>query len=123
MAATGSSLRVDGYQDFMRACAKADSATKRAVRATFRDVGDPVKRDAAALFSDIDARSAAGYRTVVRQRGVAVEQKFRKTTGKHPEFGALQMRRALVPALEENEAETNRAFEHAIDHVCDRFER
>ena len=47
MAQSGSTLRVEGYQDVMRAFARADKDTKRNMRAAFRDVGDVVKRDAA----------------------------------------------------------------------------
>jgi hypothetical protein len=124
MAATGGTLRVEGYQDFMRACAKADKDTKRAVRDTFRPVGDIVRVDAAAMLAPVSARSAAGFRTRVRQRGVAVvEQSIRKTTRQHPEFGALQMRRALLPSMQHNEQRVEKEFEKATDTVCDRLER
>src|SRR4029077_10549899 len=89
-------VEVRGYKELIRASALADKATKREMRATFRKVGDPVKQDAAALFQRYDAGSAAGYKTRVRQRGISVEQSLRKTTGKHPEFGRLQMRKALL---------------------------
>lgn len=118
-----STLRVEGYRQFLTACDNADKNTKREVRATFRKVGDAVKEGAAARFAGVDARTAAGFRTGVRRTGVSVQQSLRKTTGLHPEFGALQMRRALVPSLEANAAETERAFEQAIDKVCNLFER
>ena len=107
----------------MRACAHAEPDTKRYVREAFRKVGDSVKLDAVQRFAPIDARSAAGYRTRVRQRGVIVEQSLRKTTGKHPEYGALQMKRALLPAQAQQEPETIRRIEEAIDKVCDLWER
>lgn len=115
-------VRVEGYREFLRACDRAGKESKKEVRDTLRKVGDTVKLDAARRFSAYDRRSAAGYRTRVRQRGIAVEQSLRRTTGKHPEFGALQMRRALVPALTENEPETERALEQALDRVADHFE-
>ena len=115
-------FRVVGYQEFMRATARADKDTKRYVREAFRKVGDSVRLDAVQRFAQYDARSAAGYRTRVRQRGVAVEQSLRKTTGKRGDYGALQMRRALLPALAENQAATEQAFEHAVDQIADRFE-
>src|SRR4029077_5411838 len=97
--AQGATLRVEGYRQLMQALAKSDKATRKAVRDELRHAGDQVKTGASLRFARTDARSAAGYRTRVRQRGVAVEQSLRKTTGKHPEFGALQMRRALIPSL------------------------
>jgi hypothetical protein len=118
-------LRVE-YESVIRGLKEADTRTRREVRAEIRHAGESVRADAGALFtahearkgrplSPSDARTAAGYRTIVRARGVAVEQKLRRTTGKHPEFGKMQMRRALVPALEENEDKTYRALESALD--------
>jgi hypothetical protein len=60
---------------------------------------------------------------VVRQRGIAVEQSRRRTTGKRPDFGALQMTRALMPSLDEHEAETMQELERAMDEVADIFDR
>jgi hypothetical protein len=116
-------LVVRGYREFLRATARSTAETKRAVRGALREVGEVVKVDATRRFERFDARSAAGYRVRVRQRGVAVEQSLRKTTGKHPEFGALQMRKALLPALVSKEREVERGFEKAIDKVADTFER
>lgn len=116
-------LRLKGYREFLRACDRAGRETKKEVRGTFREVGDIVRDEARSRFEDISPKSAAGYRTRVRARGVAVEQSLRRTTGTRPDFGSLQMREALVPALEEKEDEVEDAMEKAIDKVADHFER
>ncbi len=115
-------LKVIGYTEFMRACARGEKDTKKYTRDVLRATGDAVKTDAAGRFAKYDAKSAAGYRTYVRQRGVSVEQSIRKTTGLRPNFGVLQMRRALIPALIEKEPETEKAMEHALDMIEIRFE-
>jgi hypothetical protein len=115
-------LAVHGLKEMLKANAKADKETRLAVRHELRAVGDIVKQDAASLFAPVNSRSAAGYKTRVRQRGVAVEQSIRKTTGKHPEYGALQMRKALLPALHANAAETERRMERAMDTISRRYE-
>lgn len=115
-------LVVHGYRQFLKAADNAGRESKKAVRGAFREVGDIVKVDAATRLREIDARSAAGLRTVVRARGVSVEQTLRKTTGQHPEYGRLQLRRALEPALEEKQAQVEQAFEKAIDKVADHFD-
>lgn len=115
-------LVVKGLRDFLRACDRAGKESKKEVRGAFRKVGDIVKVDAAERFLGYDARSAAGFRTVVRQRGVSVEQTLRKTTGLRPDFGALQMSKALLPALNEKEDAVEQAMEHAIDIVSDHFD-
>lgn len=119
----GSTLRVEGYQELLRALKAADRADRLAVRKTLRGVGETVQRDAVQTLNPIDAKSAGGYKTYVRQRGVAVEQSLRKTTGVHPEWGSWQMRHVLIPALVANEDDTKRAMERALDQVTDRFNR
>jgi len=58
-------------------------------------------------------RTAEGFRTYVRGQGstVQVEQSLRKTTGLRPDWGALQMTEALLPARDEK-----------LDEVADRIE-
>jgi len=115
---------VRGYREMMQATLKADRMTRKEIRDTFRHVGDLVKSDAQARFASIDQKSAAGYRTRVRQRGVIVEQSLRRTTGKHsPQYGILQMQRALLPALADNQDEVMREMEQAINTACDTWER
>ncbi len=120
--ARSSTVRVKGYRDFQRAIARADKDTKREVRNAFREVGDIVRVDAENRLDDTSPKSAAGLRTRVRQRGVAVEQSLRRTTGKRPDWGKHQMREALVPALEDNTQQVMREFEEALDRVADRFD-
>lgn len=115
-------VAVTGYREFLRACDRAGTDSRKQVRGTFRKVGDIVKVEAAADFVDYSPHSAAGYRTVVRQTGVSVEQSLRKTTGLRPDFGALQMRVALLPALDKKADQVEHEFEHAIDVVADHFD-
>lgn len=121
--AQGATLRVEGYRELLRAFQVADREQRLALRRTLREVGAIVQRDAVRRFSPINARSAAGYKVRVRQRGVAVEQSLRKTTGVHPEWGAYQMRHALLPALEANEGYVEAATERALDAVANHFNR
>jgi hypothetical protein len=119
----GATLRIENYRQFMQTVARADKATRKAVRDELRQSGEHVRADSARLFASTDPRSAAGYRVRVRQRGVAVEQSLRRTTGKHPEFGTLQMRRALLPSLYGNEDRTVRELEQAMGRIAARFNR
>lgn len=121
--------RVSGLRELIVACDAADKATKKLVRDELRKAAEPV-RDSARLKltkgvarSPSIARTAAGYRVIVRRTGiVSVEQKLRKTTGKRPDFGALQMREALVPALEENRDDVNREMDDAVERIVERFD-
>jgi hypothetical protein len=101
----------------------ADRETKRDARRILARAGQAIEQDAAARIAPKDARSASGYRTSVRQRGIVVRQSLRKTTGLHPEWGAYQMRHGLIPARGAQMPETTRALEHAMDEIANRFNR
>jgi hypothetical protein len=119
----GSTTAVKNLRPFLKAALKEEKESRKLVRAEYRHVGDIVKEEGARLFGKYDAGSAAGFRTVVRQRGVSVEQRKRKTTGTRPDYGALQMRLALLPALDAKEEEVVEAFDRATDAICDHFDR
>lgn len=112
---------VRGYSEFMRAMQLADKQSRKALRDELRRTGERVRVDAGARFARYSARTAAGYRTRVRQRGIAVEQSLRRTTGLRGDFGALQMRRALLPARDDNLDTLERDLEAAMDRIADRF--
>jgi hypothetical protein len=112
-------VKVKGVRELQRALAKGDTEQKKRVRLVFKEVGDIVREEATSRFAGIDARSAAGFKTRVQQRGVKVQQSRRKVTGLRGDYGALQMRRALVPALGDKEHEVLEAFEDALDKVVD----
>lgn len=116
-------LRVTGYKELLRACDRAGKDTKKQVRGALRNTGEIVRVDAARRFAGYSTVSAAGFKVRVRQRGVAVEQSLRKTTGKNPGWGALQMTQALIPARSETREQVEQEFEHALDRVAASFER
>ena len=127
-------IRVRGYTEVVKGLGAVDKATRKAVRADLRHIGDDVKEGSQARLTAYAAthhttpgarasyaRTASRIRTIVRQRGVSVEQTLRKTTGLHKEFGALQMRDALVPSLEANEEKTKVAVTESLDRICGEF--
>lgn len=118
----GATVSVEGFRELMLGLHNAGKDTEKFGRAALRHAGDAVKEDASRKFAKYSKRTAEGYRVRVRRTGVAVEQSIRRTTGLRPDFGALQMRRALVPALEENTEETMHAMEVAVDLVAERLE-
>src|SRR3990170_2322475 len=81
-----------------------------------------VAEEARSLFVRYDARSAAGFRPRTKGFGRAlVEQRRRRTTGRHPEFGALQMRKALLPGLWHKANEVEHRLEEMIDRLGGRY--
>lgn len=127
MARSGSSrLEVRHYHELLRAFRKAGTETKRELEGALRKVGNIVRDDARRKLGSFRAGPASrptitGLRTVVRARGVSVEQTRRRTTGLRPDWGATQMRLGLVPARDESQPEVIREFDRVLDHVSRDF--
>jgi hypothetical protein len=113
---------VSGLSELLKASKAMGSATNKEVREAFREAGDIVKVDAVPRLAKYSTKSAAGFKVRVRQRGVAVEQSLLKTTGKRPDWGSLQMRKALLPAVTKTMPELEAEFVKAIDKVATIFE-
>jgi len=120
---TTQTVRVKGLREFMRATAKAEKGTKKAVQDKLKEAADIVRVEASQRFTPTSAKSARGFRTRARMSGAFVEQSLRKTTGDHPTYGRLQMRRALEPALEAKSHEVEQRLEKAVDDLADTMER
>jgi hypothetical protein len=112
------SVRVTGLREVQRAFRAMGKEADKMVRDELKQVGDIVRADAAQRFESISPSSAAGYKVSVRQGSISVRQSKRKTTGKRPDFGTLQMRVALEPALAANEQQVVRALDAALDRLA-----
>jgi hypothetical protein len=116
--AQGASLKVKNLRQLHRALKNVDDDLKRELEQELRAAGDIVALDAQQRFSVIDVGSAAGIRSRVKGFGrVVVEQQRRKRTGERPDFGALQMRRALLPARAANEDRVLESVEGMLDRI------
>ena len=120
MAASGATLHVKDYRKFMSRC-RTPTRHARVARAEIRHAGDQVKTDAAAAVRQYDPRSAAGYRIVVRQRGVAVEQSIRKTTGNGPTSGRCRCGGRWCPHWTRTRTRPARRSRQALDTIATRF--
>lgn len=112
-------IRVRGLRELQRTLQQADKETRKQVRAVLKETGEIVRKEGANRFESIDSGSAHGFKVRVRQRGVSVEQSKRKTTGKRGDYGQLQMRKALDPAVKDKHDEIVREFEQALDKIAD----
>src|SRR4051812_31611934 len=97
------SIRYEGLREVAQALREVDRGALVELTKDLGEVGGVVERDARSRFDRIDAASAAGFDTRVRVNSsslglVTVGQKLRKTTGRRPDFGALQVTSALLPA-------------------------
>lgn len=98
-------VQLKGLPAARRALRSYDKALDGRVKTELKAGGELVRSTAQSMFSKYDSRSAAGYRVVVRARGVAVEQRYGRTTGLHADYGRLQLATALFPARDAREPE------------------
>lgn len=114
-------FRVHGFRELQRAIRHAGPEADRVLNDAFRDIGESVRVEWESRFARrgrSEQKSAAGYRTRLRQKGVAVGQSKRKKTGKHPEYGALQQRYGMRVVID-MDRDIERRLERAIDKVGD----
>lgn len=113
-------VKVHGLRQLGRAFKAADADLTRELDRELLAVGQIVADDARRRFNAVDERSAAGFRPRLRGFGrLEVEQRRRRKTGKRPDYGALQMRRALLSARAAN---TERVVD-SLDAMLDRIGR
>lgn len=115
-------VKVEGLRELIVRADAADKATTKLVREGLRDAVQPVRVEAARLFTRYDARSASKYRVVVRRTGlVAVEQGLRRSTGMRPDFAGLQMRKALLPGFEATRPVVIANLQKQLDEIATVF--
>ncbi len=115
--------RVHGLGATQRAFADFAAEVAEGLPQALAEAGERVRQDAYERFSPISPASAAGFKVRARKRGVVVAQGKRKKTGQRPDFGRLQMERALTPALRSNEGEAVRLVRKVVDDACRNFNR
>jgi len=118
MAASGfGTVRIRGLRETQRAFVKLGLGIRAELVAELRRVAEPVAATAKDKLARYDGISLGtiGPRTSVL--GAFVTQRARKVTGQRPDFGALQMREGLIPALEEHADDIEEGALHALDAI------
>jgi hypothetical protein len=111
-------VKVKGLRQLHRALKNYDNGLKLQLEAELRQAGEVVASGAQSRFVGVDARSAAGFKSRVKGFGrVVVQQSRRRTTGLRGDFGSLQMRKALLPSVAENEPMVIRSIEGMLDRL------
>lgn len=111
-------VKTKGLKELRRALKGVDADASKELDNQLKEVAEVVASGARQLFTAIDSRSAAGFKP--RLRGfsqVMVTQTRRRKSGQRPDYGSLQMRRALIPALWSNKTNIERRLENMIESV------
>lgn len=110
-------IRVQGVREVNAAFRKID-------RKLASEFGNDLKKAAAPVVDAAKQKEkwqGASIGTIRAKRTgarVFVEQSARKVTGLRGDYGALQMRDALIPALDENTAEVFGEVEKVLNHYA-----
>jgi hypothetical protein len=113
-------VRTRGLRELKRDLHKVNREAEKTLNAGLKRAAEPVVDAARAKEGRWAGAKTGTIGPKVTRRGVFVTQRARKVTGLRSDFGALQMREAFIPALEENEKEVERALEHEFDRLLDR---
>lgn len=111
-------LIVEGLGQLLRNLKEAEPKTRKLITEDLRKAVEPIRDDAARRFSTVSAKSASHYGITVRSAGhIDVEQRLRKVTGRRPDWGALQMRKALLPAAAAKQEQVVGRLSHSLDLI------
>jgi hypothetical protein len=111
----GFAVRYEGLTALVKALRELDRLALKELRREFKLIGERVEASARRRFSRYNVKSALGFKTSVKSTGlVVVQQSLRKTTGLRPDWGALMMRKALLPGRAQHMDETIRDAEQAV---------
>lgn len=110
-------IRVHGVREVNAAFRKIDKNLARQFGNDLKKAATPVVEEAKMLSQQWQGASLNTIRAKRSGPRVFVEQSARKKTGLRPDFGALQMHSALIPALDEK---SDVVF-HLVEIVLNRY--
>jgi hypothetical protein len=110
-------IRVKGLRELTRAFRNLEDDTWPELRKQLKESAQPVAESARTKISQYRGASLGTIRPRVTTSSVFVTQTKRKVTGKRGDYGGLQMRTGLIPALDENTDRVVRDLEHMLDRL------
>lgn len=120
MAGRAVTVNVKGYKEVIRALNRTDKETRKTLKDALKEAAEPVAVTARGLIAKYRGASTSTIQPRVVTKGVFVTQRKRKTTGMRPDFGSLQMRKGMIPALYDHEDDIVEHVDHAIGVLINR---
>lgn len=123
MAGTSKVVRVEGLRELVKATGGYKTALAKEIRAELIVGAKLVSTDARSRMTRIDAKSAMGLVPFAKATGVSgVKQRKKKRLNPgRGDYGALQMRKALLPALWSKRDDIERNIERMLDKLGGRW--
>jgi hypothetical protein len=113
------SIRVEGLREVTAAFRQVDRSLATSLGDDLKKAAEPVAESARRKVTRFQGASVGTIRAKRSGPNVVVEQSARKVTGLRGDFGALQMRKVLEPALDENEDKVFSEVERVLDKYAD----
>lgn len=113
-----STVRVQGLREVNAAFRKIDKKLVREFGNDLKKAALPVLEEAQMLEQQWAGASIGTLRIKRSGPRVFVEQSARKKTGLRPDYGALQMEQALIPALDNKTAAVFLAVDRVLTHYA-----
>jgi len=108
-------IKIRGEREVRASFRRYERGVKKTVFKAGYAAAKIVSTDARPRFSDISSKTATGFVPSVRGPRAKVRQRIGPTTGLRGDFGSLQMRRALLPALYAKQGEAVRVYETSLE--------
>lgn len=110
-------VRIRGLRETIRALNRVNKQVAKQVRDELKRAVEPVAASARDRVGRYPGASTSTIGPKATTRSVFVTQRKRKVTGLRPDFGSLQMREGLLPALAEHEDDIVGQVEDALDRL------
>lgn len=110
-------IQVEGLRELNRAFAVAEKELQKELRSGLKKAAEPVAEVARGKAARFGGNVARGIAAGSRAGGAVVRQRNKRVSGLRPDFGVLQMRTVLEPALAEQQDAVVRAVEQVLDSV------
>lgn len=108
-------VRVQGIREVSAAFRQVDRALMRQFGDDLKKAAEPVAELARGKVTRYRGAKVSSIRAKRSGSNVYVEQGAKKVTGRRGDFGSLQMRTVLIPALDEKSGEVFQAVTRALD--------
>jgi hypothetical protein len=108
---------IQGLRELDAAFRKMDKVASKNFRDELKKAAEPVASSARDKISRFQGASLGTIKPRATATAVFVTQNARKVTGLRGDYGALQMRVGLEPALAENETNIVNELERALDRL------
>jgi len=111
-------LKVDGIRQAVERLGKARGEVERVLHESLLGVAEKIRDNATDRLRPLNSTSAEGYRVYDEgSRRIVIGQSLGRVTGNRPDWGRIQVHKALYPAIVQFRPEALRDVLAAVDQM------